>query len=122
MELDLQDREYEAARLAPEAEIAVYRIIQEALTNVARHAQARQVLVRISSLDGSVLVEIQDDGIGFDAGDDWWAAVSGRHFGLLGMRERALALGGKLKISSQSGQGTRVALTVPCGGPPEVER
>jgi len=84
-------------------ELAVYRIVQEALTNVARHAQARTVEVRIEYVDG-VTVEVVDDGIG-------GSSVPGN--GISGMRERAAALGGSLDAGPRPGGGFRVAAHLP---------
>lgn len=101
-----------ADRLAPETEIAAYRIVQEALTNVARHAEAAHCRVRLMRLPDSLQVEIEDDGGGFDP-DDTPAAPQG--FGLIGMRERAAMLGGSLRIWSAPGAGTRLFVELPVG-------
>ena len=99
------------AGLSPFAELQLLRIVQEALTNVRKHAQAKQVTVRIGITDDSVTVVISDDGIGFDP------AVHSRtgypRFGLATMRERAEAVGGRLAIRSQPGQGTTVEVALP---------
>jgi PAS domain S-box-containing protein len=96
-------------RLPHEIETSLYRIVQEALTNVIRHARASRVDVVLERRDGSILVIVEDDGIGFDAGDD---RESG-HLGLLGMEERAEMLGGQLTIESLPGQGTTLFVEVP---------
>ncbi len=97
-------------RLAPEIEIAIFRIGQEAMNNIARHAKAESVLIQLG-LDGKDLhIEIEDDGQGFDP------AVSPHdrpHYGLLGMRERAELLGGTALIESAPGKGTRLEIRVP---------
>jgi len=106
------------ARLAPEVEIAAFRICQEALSNVLRHAQAESVLVQLEADDRELRIEIEDDGRGFDAGGP---TPSDRpHYGLLGIRERAEILGGSARVESSPGQGTRVVARVPLAGPPEV--
>ena len=88
--------------LPKELALACFRIIQESLTNIARHAKAGKVEVHLISLDNRLHLEISDDGTGFDA-------MKVEHStGLTGMRERALALGGELVISSMPGQGTRI--------------
>ena len=93
-------------RLTPEIEIALYRVVQEAFTNVARHACAKSVRLVMSSLEeGSV--SIADDGKGFDP-----AMVSGR-LGLLGMKERMAIIGGSLEIRSSPGKGTTVLARLP---------
>ncbi len=90
---------------------ALYRIAQEALTNISRHAQASQAAVRITLLDGVVQMEIQDDGIGFEvAGNSH--AVKANRLGLLGMKERIEMLGGCFQIESHPGRGTIVRVSV----------
>jgi two-component system NarL family sensor kinase len=97
-----------ARPLPPRVEAALYRICGEALTNVARHAGARRVTVRLVSTPERVRLVVEDDGRGFDPD----AVPQGRH-GLVGMRERAEALGGSLLVESSPGAGTRVEATVP---------
>jgi signal transduction histidine kinase len=93
-------------RLEPELETAVYRIAQEALTNVVKHAGARTVRIVIGRRDGNVHVAITDDGHGFEAG----APRAG--FGLIGITERAELLGGQVKVDSSS-EGTTVRVAIP---------
>jgi PAS domain S-box-containing protein len=85
----------------------VFRIVQESLTNVARHAQARHVHVELRRDESDALLQVRDDGRGFDV-----AAARGK-LGLLGMRERALALGGELALDSAPGRGMRVLVRFP---------
>jgi PAS domain S-box-containing protein len=98
----------DARRFWPEIEIAAYRIIQEALTNVARHAQVGEAAVRVSSDEESLNVEVQDRGTGFDAG-----RLSPGTVGLAGMRERAAAASGALTITSAPPNGTLVSVRLP---------
>jgi signal transduction histidine kinase len=100
-------------RLPPTVEIALFRIVQEALNNVAKHAQARHVAVQLTETDGGVMATIVDDGLGFDTDRVRADARHGEHVGLLGMRERAELLGGQLTISASAGKGTTVRVTVP---------
>jgi signal transduction histidine kinase len=93
-------------RLAPEVEAAAYRLVQEALTNVVRHAGARRAKVEVLERDGHLDLVVTDDGQGFDA------AVRAAGFGLRGMRERVELLGGRLEVASGPG-GTRLAAEVP---------
>ena len=99
-------------RLPSAFEIAVFRVCQEAMTNIARHARAETVLVQARVEGSALVVEIEDDGQGFDP-----AEVSRRpgrpHFGLLGIRERVELLGGKVTIDSAPGRGTRLRIEVP---------
>jgi signal transduction histidine kinase len=89
--------------------IVVFRIVQESLTNISRYAAASQVFITLDSGADQLGVEVHDDGRGFDP----VAAEKAKTFGLLGMRERALALGGRLEVVSSPGQGTTIGLTIP---------
>ena len=101
--------EREVIVLEQDRSTAVFRILQEALTNVARHAGATRVEVSLSERNGRLVLEIADDGKGISA-----RQFSNRKaFGLMGMRERAAFLGGELQISGEPGQGTRVTLSIP---------
>ena len=97
--------------IAPEREIDLYRVLQEALNNVLRHAHARRVQVRIGRMNGSILLSVRDDGRGFDADAARDAAGSG--LGLQGMAERVRMLGGNLAIESAEGQGTSIRASLP---------
>ncbi len=101
------------ARLPAAVETALYRVVQEAVTNVVRHAAATRVDVLVERRDGRVVAMVEDDGKGFVAG----AAPGAERLGLLGMRERADALGGTLTIESAPGEGTTIAVEVPCDDP-----
>lgn len=97
--------------IAPEVEVALYRIFQEALTNVARHAEARRVQAFIRPEAGMMVLVVQDDGRGFDPSK---AAKAGDHrAGLTGMRERLLGLGGRLDVTTSPGQGVRLEARMP---------
>jgi two-component system, NarL family, sensor histidine kinase UhpB len=96
--------------LSDEAELAVYRVAQESLTNVARHAQASRVEVALEPGAGSVVLRVVDDGLGIDDA----AAVNG-HGGLRGMREHAVLVGGALAVKGARGGGVEVRLEVPAG-------
>jgi signal transduction histidine kinase len=95
-------------RLPEEVETALYRIVQESLTNVVKHAQARNVSVLLALKSGAVKAMIEDDGRGFDPAE---RAAEG--FGLVGMRERLGLLGGRLEVESSEGAGTTIAAEVP---------
>jgi signal transduction histidine kinase len=99
-------------RPAPEVETIVYRVVQEALTNVAKHAQAQHASVRLCATQDAVELTVRDDGVGFDPGQ---AArlLSDGHFGLAGMRERVELGGGHLDLESGPGQGTTVHVALP---------
>jgi signal transduction histidine kinase len=95
-------------RLAPEAETTVYRTVQEALTNVFKHAEARRVSIVVTERDGKVAAVIEDDGRGFDR-----TTVGEDSLGLVGMRERVGLVGGRLAVESEPGGGTTVVVEVP---------
>jgi signal transduction histidine kinase len=103
----------EERRLSSEAELIMFRIAQEALNNVRKHAQATRVVTTIEMSDSAVQLMIQDDGIGFNPPTlaDHPAAAS--KLGLIGMHERARLLSGTLLIDSAPGQGTKVIVNVP---------
>jgi signal transduction histidine kinase len=105
-ELDLGE-EGADARLGSELETTIYRLVQEALTNVAKHAQAKHVSVEVTRRGGQAEVFVRDDGIGFDPDH------SHRGFGLAGMRERAALAGGTLKVESALGSGTTIRASLP---------
>lgn len=95
--------------LDTQAATAVFRIFQETLTNVARHAQARRVDVRLAVADGHLVLEVRDDGQGISEQE----LTKPKSFGLLGMRERVHLLGGSISIVGQAGQGTTVTARIP---------
>jgi len=90
----------------------VYRVTQEALHNCEKHAGASRVGVRVVQDSGRLTVEVRDDGIGFEQTPDA-KALATLHFGVLGMKERAASLGGKLTLESAPGNGTSVLLEIP---------
>lgn len=96
-------------RRASDVETAAYRIVQESLSNAARHAGASRVVVELSRRNGVLEVRVRDDGTGFDPGN------AGSGFGLRGMRERVDLLDGTIEISSGAGRGTQVAAALPLG-------
>ena len=109
--LDIRLESADGLRLAPAVEAQVIRIVQEALTNVRKHAQARSVEVRFTRAGTGATVTIADDGKGFDV--TGVEGAKGMHFGLLTMRERAESIGGALQVTSEPGQGTKVILWMP---------
>lgn len=95
-------------RLAPVIETECFRVAQEALTNIARHARARSMTVDLREADGQLHLRVRDDGAGFAVGAVREQAVQGQSLGLLSMEERALLAGGGIEINSAPGQGTEV--------------
>ena len=108
LDLDGLDRE----RLPEHLEVAVYRIVQEALTNIAKHAQAKNVRVSLLKHGDQLRVAVQDDGCGFAAASAK-DLIAGGHWGLTGMQERAAMLGGHLSVESAPGQGTTIVARIP---------
>lgn len=104
-----------ATRPPRDVELACYRIAQECLTNVRRHASARRVRLRLAPRPDALHLDIVDDGRGFDSAAEP-DATTGAGLGLVGMRERAEALGGSITIESRPGAGTRVHLRLPYDG------
>lgn len=100
-------------RLSPETELALYRIIQEALTNIAKHARAKNVSIVIEQKPHSVIAIIEDDGKGFDVHAVMESAQEESKLGLYGMRERAELVGGRLQIESTPGKGSSVFVEIP---------
>ena len=102
------DAEIEPVRLRPAGELTVYRLVQEALTNISKYAKARTVEVRVGAVDGEVQVSVRDDGIGFDT-----AQPRNSAHGLLGMRYRLETEGGELTLQSTPGNGTVIRARLP---------
>ncbi len=100
-----------AVRLAPHLEVALFRIAQEAINNIAKHADAKQATIRLFFSDAAVRIVVADDGRGFDV--DRALASTGSSVGLLGLQERARLLNGRVDIRSESGKGTQLTLEVP---------
>jgi PAS domain S-box-containing protein len=98
------------SRLSSEATTGLFRVLQECMTNINRHARARQVDVRYSEVTDQAILEVRDDGVGFDPGT---ADITG--LGLLGMRERVAMLSGTLVVESALNAGTRIKVTLPLG-------
>ena len=101
------------SRVPQDVATAVFRIVQEALLNVARHAGAEDVLVQIAASEKTLLIEIEDDGKGFDPKSVVQPSETGRGLGILGMRERVEILGGKMSLDSAPGEGTHLAFEIP---------
>ncbi|MGH3057851.1 MAG: GAF domain-containing protein [Gaiellaceae bacterium] len=107
MQVDLETQLGEE-RLPGAVETALYRIVQEALTNIVKHAEASRVSILLTRKDGSALAVVEDDGLGFDPG-----AARDEGLGLVGMRERVALVGGRLRIESAMGAGATLVAEVP---------
>ena len=102
-------------RLLPEIETACFRIVQEALTNIAKYANANQVLIELSHHGEYLHLSVTDNGQGFDTAAMQEHATQGKSIGILGMQERAMLIGGKLTIDSAIGRGCQITLQCPLG-------
>jgi signal transduction histidine kinase len=98
-------------RLPADVELVLYRVVQEALTNIAKHASTTRAAVSLSRRHNEVTLTIADDGVGFDLNDG--PQTNGSRLGLFGMRERLALIGGEMEVQSASGQGTRITARVP---------
>ena len=119
-ESDHPGSETDQRRLDPELESTIYRVVQEALTNVSRHAQATQATIRIVERNGMIHASVTDDGQGLPEADRLGPRGDGLEggFGMSGMRERAELVGGELELVPAAGKGTVMRLTVPLAGRP----
>jgi PAS domain S-box-containing protein len=102
-----------ATRLPPVTELHLFRIVQEAINNIEKHAHAQSVKLQVKFEDDSVLLKIQDDGRGFDAKNSKAGKKNGHGLGLTNMRERALSLGGTYELKSEPKKGTTILVRVP---------
>jgi signal transduction histidine kinase len=101
-------------RCPPATELNLFRIVQEALNNVEKHARARTVRLRLGLTGSSILLSIRDDGRGFDPGGCKAPRRGGEGIGLMNMRERAASLGGTCEVESAPNKGTTITVRVPC--------
>ncbi len=107
------ETEGEIPDLPPATATAGFRIVQEALTNIVRHAQARHVSVRLAAVGDTLVLDVSDDGVGIALKD----IVDTKSLGLIGIRERAIAMGGRVEFTGSSGEGTTVRVTLPLSLP-----
>jgi signal transduction histidine kinase len=121
--IEIELDQEEDRRLDPELESTVYRIVQEALTNVSRHAEATRAVINIAERDGRVVASVTDDGKGMPNADRLGPRGDGLEggFGMGGMHERAELVGGELQFAAAPERGTKVTLTVPLAGRPSHE-
>jgi len=114
--VEFQARPEVAGSMGRDAEVVFYRVAQEAMNNVAKHAHASRVDVLLESQDGSVVMVVEDDGVGFEAGDK---STRDKGIGIVGMQERASLVGAALDVESRPGDGTSVYLRMPIAEPPD---
>lgn len=108
LDLNVDDR-----ILNDQVSLAFFRIYQVALTNVVRHSHASRAAVRLYRHGANIVLDLEDDGIGFESPENWVELARDGHLGLVGARERAESVGGKLEVHSQPGEGTLIRVTVP---------
>ena len=113
MTLDADERPAGTPRLEPELEITCFRIVQEAVTNAIRHADARDLRVHLDRSADRIALRIRDDGRGFDVGVRLESAAADGHLGVVGMRERVRAHGGGFRLDSRPGAGTTIEVELP---------
>jgi signal transduction histidine kinase len=103
----------EFGRLSHNAEVAIFSVVQEAITNARKHARATRIGIDVASGDGDLIVVIHDDGVGFQVEDVTDGYDQRGSLGMLNMKERAEIVEGTLSVASQPGQGTSVTLRLP---------
>jgi signal transduction histidine kinase len=96
-----------------EEQIIIYRIVQEAVNNVAKHAEAKHVTLTVKEGNGNVVIQIKDDGKGFDIIESQTKHITERGMGLAAIHERARMLGGTIEISSKENEGSHITLAIP---------
>jgi len=103
----------EERKLSPQVEIALFRVVQEAINNIVKHAEAHSVVLSVEFKESSIVIEVEDDGKGFDVDAVSLIPDKAQGVGLLGMRERVALLEGKLHIESKPGKGTHLTMEIP---------
>ena len=101
--------------LDADAKVTLYRVTQESLSNVLKHAAAEHVVIELRNVDGQIALRIQDDGKAFQVDAKEKLSSRGRGLGLLGMQERVKLINGTFAITSTEGRGTTIKVEVPCG-------
>lgn len=105
--------ENQGTPLLPRVEEGLFRIYQHIMTNVIRHGHASHIIVRLQRQQDNLMLEIEDDGVGFTVPERWSELIHDEHYGLVGSAERAVQLGGELRIHSEPGAGTAVQVIIP---------
>jgi PAS domain S-box-containing protein len=113
LDIHFKARGFSGERFSPGLETTIYRVVQEAMANIVRHAHATRVDILAEHVGGRIVAVVEDDGVGFDPA----LVEHGNHFGLIGMEERVAALGGTLVVESRPGNGTTIVAEVPLDNP-----
>lgn len=108
--------------VSDEVAIACFRVVQEALTNITRHARAKHIWIEMNPAETQLQIVVRDDGVGFEVNESHNKNANGIHLGLLGMAERIEHIGGQLSLESHPGRGTCVQISVPAAKPASGER
>ncbi len=116
IEVDMKMTAIEDLVFEFDAEINLYRLIQESLNNIQKHAYAKRVVIKMVASYPKIILRIKDDGIGFDPKNRLVTSIREKRMGLRNMQERVILLGGKMRIQSQPGRGTEIHIEVPCLG------
>lgn len=115
--IDLQTEMMRDGKILPEeTRLALYRIFQEVMTNIGKHAQADKIIISLQVTGEEVILQVDDDGTGFNVPRDWSEMAMSNHLGLISIHERAEMIHAKLEILSEAGRGTRVRVAVPLDG------
>ncbi|MCX7942243.1 MAG: sensor histidine kinase [Dictyoglomaceae bacterium] len=104
--------DFQQEKINKDLSINIFRIIQEGLTNIIKHAQARNIFLEIKEEGENILITIKDDGIGFDVEKIWEKVKEGRALGILGIKERVELFNGNMEIKSKKGEGTEIKITL----------
>jgi signal transduction histidine kinase len=116
LDIDISITGIDKLTLDFDAEINLYRLIQEGLNNIHNHAQAKRVIIKMVASSPNIILRLEDDGIGFDPKQRLANATKEKRMGLRSMQERATLLGGKMLIQSNPGKGTKILVETPCIG------
>jgi signal transduction histidine kinase len=120
VEVDFSSAGMDELSLSPDVEINLFRLIQEALTNVQKHAEAKEVTIRLVASFPNVVLRIKDDGVGFNVADRMAAALCEKRMGLKSMQERVSLMGGTMALNSMPAKGTHLVIKIPYDALPET--
>ena len=114
--MDFNSAGMDELKLDFDTEINLYRLIQEGLNNIMKHADAKQIIVKLVASFPNIILRIEDDGKGFDIKNQLLAASNEKRMGLRSMEERVSLLGGRIRINSRPEEGTKILIEVPSKG------
>ncbi len=105
--------DFDQEKINKDLAIVIFRIIQESIINIIKHAQAKNVFLEVKEEEKNIIINIKDDGIGFDAENIWEKVKEGRALGILGIKERVELFNGKMELKSKRGEGTEIRVVLP---------